>query len=1012
MKKIIIYLIGIIVATTATINLANAQSNESDIIITEILYNPPGNDTIEFIEIYNAGSAAYNLNGYKLSGPFNYTFGQVDIQPNTYYVIANDSARMRRVFGLITGHWGTSNSLANADRMIKIVDAGQNLVDSLHYYNVAPWPAIGTNAGGHSIELNNTFSDNSDGARWKLSTTFGTLLNNGATLCCSPGQANLPYLPETDFSTQTRIANIGSTISFQDNSFGDNLTYGWNFQGGNPSTSTTQNPSVLYSNYGIFDVGLTITNSEGMSTMTKENYIGIFHTECQPITSFPFEETFNSAPQCWIMQSAVGGGGWALSNNFGYEDNTSIKFDCTALPANATSKAITPKLNFSSLPSVNLNFKYFADINSSTPPIIKIIEFSENMNVINSQNIALTAGSWMQYSQLLSVSTSYIAITAINKPNNVAIFIDDFSISNRPANSFKISGYIKDANSNLIDNLLISINPTTSTHTNQSGYYEFFVQKSWSGIVRAENPQYVYSPEYHQIIDIQADIEDLDFEAALLPSGWIFHKTVNSHSFCILNNAFPSGNEIPFGSWIGVFYKDASNNEKCCGAIQYTTIDTYCLNAWGANSQTGDEGYTEGGEIIWKLFDSNSGTITDVNVEYSSGHTVFQNDGLSIINSFNLDITTQTLVIPEGWSGISSYVIPDNLLLESIFSNHLSKIIAITNDNGIFLPSNPNSTLSNWNAESGWLIKCTENIVVPFTGGLTNNMNVSFPVGWTLFPIKTNEPILIADLFSGMLNNIDIVKGYGYNEIYIPGISGDFMLIPGKAYKARMNTATTVTFGFSKGFSGNGIHEYTETLEKSVQEDVAQTSSDHVFVFIDAQNLKVGDVISAFTSNGLLVGSGEVSGNFTAIFKAFGDDFTTSSIDGLAENERVRFKITRDNKTYSINIQFAQNTINHDYFVNDGISYISKVRINFDGIEEYSSAINVYPNPAKDIVHVRISDNLYVNSSEIKIFDFTGKLIKKLEYQIGQTAEIYVGDLAKGIYNINYVNRNIIFVKE
>ena len=773
MKKIIIYLIGIIVAMTATINLANAQSNESDIIITEILYNPPGNDTIEFIEIYNAGSIAYNLNGYKLSGPFNYTFGQVDIQPNTYYVIANDSARMRRVFGLITGHWGTSNSLANADRMIKIVDAGQNLVDSLHYYSDAPWPSIGSSAGGPSIELSDIFSDNADGANWELSTTFGVLLNNGITLYCSPG--------------------TGNTV---------------------------------------------------------------------------------------------------------------------------------------------------------------------------------------------------------------------------PANSVKISGYVKDISDNPIDNLLISINPTTSTHTNQSGYYEFFVQKSWSGIVRAENPQYVYSPEYHQIIDIQTDIDNLDFETALLPSGWIFHKTVNSHSFCILNNAFPSGNEIPFGSWIGVFYKDASNNEKCCGATQYTTINTYCLNAWGANSQTGDEGYTEGGEIIWKLYDSNSGTITDVNVEYSSGHTVFQNDGLSIINSFNLDINTQTLVIPEGWSGISSYVIPDNLLLESIFSNHLSKIIAITNDNGIFLPNNPNSTLSNWNAESGWLIKCTENIVVPFTGDLTNNMNVSFPVGWTLFPIKTNEPILIADLFSGMLNNIDIVKGYGYNEIYIPGISGDFMLIPGKAYKARMNTATTVTFGFSKGFSGSGIHEYTETLEKSVQEDVAQTSSDHVFVFIDAQNLKVGDVISAFTGNGLLVGSGEVSGNFTAIFKAFGDDFTTSSIDGLAENERVRFKITRDNKTYSTNIQFAPNTINHDYFVNDGISYISKVRINFDGIEEYSSAINVYPNPAKDIVHVRISDNLYVNSSEIKIFDFTGKLIKKLEYQIGQIAEIYVGDLAKGIYNINYVNRNIIFVKE
>jgi len=52
-------------------------------------------------------------------------------------------------------------------------------------------------------------------------------------------------------------------------------TIEWNFQGGNPPTSTDFNPVVSYPNAGIFSTTLTVTNPSGNSTITKNNIIQI-----------------------------------------------------------------------------------------------------------------------------------------------------------------------------------------------------------------------------------------------------------------------------------------------------------------------------------------------------------------------------------------------------------------------------------------------------------------------------------------------------------------------------------------------------------------------------------------------------------------------------------------------------------------------------------------------------------------------------------------------------------------
>jgi uncharacterized delta-60 repeat protein len=74
----------------------------------------------------------------------------------------------------------------------------------------------------------------------------------------------------------------GSTVDFTDLSTGDIDSWSWTFEGGTPSTSTDQNPSVVYSTPGDYDVQLVITDPDGItSTILSENYIKVIETPAQ-----------------------------------------------------------------------------------------------------------------------------------------------------------------------------------------------------------------------------------------------------------------------------------------------------------------------------------------------------------------------------------------------------------------------------------------------------------------------------------------------------------------------------------------------------------------------------------------------------------------------------------------------------------------------------------------------------------------------------------------------------------
>lgn len=79
--------------------------------------------------------------------------------------------------------------------------------------------------------------------------------------------------PIADFSANHLTVNINQSVAFTDLSLNLPNSWEWSFEGGNPSTSTNQNPSIQYNTPGVYNVVLVAANDFGSNTITKTDYI-------------------------------------------------------------------------------------------------------------------------------------------------------------------------------------------------------------------------------------------------------------------------------------------------------------------------------------------------------------------------------------------------------------------------------------------------------------------------------------------------------------------------------------------------------------------------------------------------------------------------------------------------------------------------------------------------------------------------------------------------------------------
>ena len=138
--------------------------------ITEIMYNPPGGSSYEFIELHNPSDRTLDLGHFSFQG-ITYEFsGSATLRPQQRIVLSsNDDPESfsQRYPGIRT--YGTfGGSLSNGGERLTLIDGLGNNIHSVRYNDRSGWPRS-ADGGGYSLVLRDYDGDANDPTSWSAS---------------------------------------------------------------------------------------------------------------------------------------------------------------------------------------------------------------------------------------------------------------------------------------------------------------------------------------------------------------------------------------------------------------------------------------------------------------------------------------------------------------------------------------------------------------------------------------------------------------------------------------------------------------------------------------------------------------------------------------------------------------------------------------------------------------------------------------------------------------------------
>jgi hypothetical protein len=141
---------------TSDLRQLNPSSHRTPLIISEIMFNPPGNDgtnSLEFIEIFNTEPVEKRIDGYHLSGDIDYTFPPDEIiGPRSYLVIARNPAALSSASSVGVALGPYEGDLPNNRGIVQLRNRSDALLLEVNYDTRMPWP-IAADGAGHSLFL-------------------------------------------------------------------------------------------------------------------------------------------------------------------------------------------------------------------------------------------------------------------------------------------------------------------------------------------------------------------------------------------------------------------------------------------------------------------------------------------------------------------------------------------------------------------------------------------------------------------------------------------------------------------------------------------------------------------------------------------------------------------------------------------------------------------------------------------------------------------------------------------
>lgn len=197
------------------------------------------------------------------------------------------------------------------DVTLQVSNAAGTDVTTLTQYmhvNAIPQLSAGYTSNLLQVDFTSTYS-NASSVTWNFGDGFTSVEDNPshhypvagtynvtvtASNICGTVTENLTVTvdlgPTAGINSDLRSGCAPLTINFQDASSSNTTAWNWRFPGGNPASSTEQNPTVTYPSAGQYDVRLDVSNPQGTDSQTWTEYISVTTT---PTASYDVEVAGN-----------------------------------------------------------------------------------------------------------------------------------------------------------------------------------------------------------------------------------------------------------------------------------------------------------------------------------------------------------------------------------------------------------------------------------------------------------------------------------------------------------------------------------------------------------------------------------------------------------------------------------------------------------------------------------------------------------------------------------------------
>lgn len=154
------------------------------------------------------------------------------------------------------------------------------------------------------------------------------------------------------------------------------------------------------------------------------------------------------------------------------------------------------------------------------------------------------------------------------------------------------------------------------------------------------------------------------------------------------------------------------------------------------------------------------------------------------------------LQIEPGWSGVSTFFIPVDRSLQSIFEQVGEDFNILLGDNGIYYPAGGLQTIFDWEYTNGYVVHVDQQVNIDIQGHYPDDRSIQIKEGWNTIPVLSDHPVLTEEVFYGHLSKIEIIRQIAGPHLFWPekGINTLPYLMPGKAYFLKSRSDFEVGF--------------------------------------------------------------------------------------------------------------------------------------------------------------------------------------------------------------------------